>query len=1195
MAFVRSIRLRGFKTFARPTELGFEPGVTVIIGPNGSGKSNIADGVLWALGEQSPSTLRGRSMQDVIFAGSDGQRAGGLAEVTLVFENTSGMFPLDFAEVELTRRLLRDGSSEYRLNGSPCRLLDIQELAAGVGLGREMHSVISQGKVDELVNSTPQTRRALVEEAAGLGVYKKRRDRAQSKLEKVRTNLDRVAAVEREVRSALRPLKLQVTAAERFADATEDAACLRAQLALLEISELRARSIVMEADGRAAALRRAALEATLEGLRQERAREEDEFTAALQERERLTALYHRSRAEVDRVRGRASSLQQRRFRVDGDAARVGRRLEQIEEELSAVTARLVSLGDGPGHAGRRLERVQVMAQAIGDSLGALRPRLEAETRDEEDLREQVFELEAARSRLIQEREFLQKQVDEQSKRAEDLASREEEAARTVAELECAVQVAAEALGEAERKKSERAEESARVVNELEQAKEAFEQARTAERNAEEEAAALETRISVLDDVCSRREGVPDAAREILGRAADSALVADVVRVQRGFERAVAAALGPLASAVVVRTGRDLALLDRGGPVEIIWPGEGPVRVADPPPPAGGKGLVGLWDVLDGPADVLAALRSLLPPTYIAPAEGAVETSVGDASRLVTRDGRVLHGTLHGARRGEAGAQALLSARSELSDLTTRRAESVARLETARASVGDARSALAEAEERARECEAEAREAAQEAAVASGRLEALRRKSGDEQIRRSELRERREHDARAVEDLSGDLHRVTDTLAETGRESERTRLEMRVVRDRSETMRRDLSHLERKRAQASLVEVRLKERLRAYNEERGWAETQRVNLERDAAQARRQSRALAALMPILGELEEVTQELAEVAARQVAELGTQVEQSRQAGEGFGEALKELGRREADVQKELTDEAGRAVEIEVALARLVDRMDERERELGELRKRHLAPRQLTAEHVAGRSADDIEAELARVQRRLESMGPVNPLAEQEYRETEERAAFLSEQRGDLDASLSELKDVIGDLEQHIETTFGDIFEAARGHFSDMVQILFPGGKGMLRLEEEPSGRPAAAEDDDGETVTPLPGIVLEIKPPKKAPRSMSLLSGGEKALAAIAFLFALFLARPCPFYVLDEVEAALDDVNLGRFLSLVRRYQDQTQFIIITHQRRTMEIADTLYGVAMDADGTSRVLSRRLTHDAPDPAADEALVE
>ncbi|MCL5942594.1 MAG: AAA family ATPase, partial [Actinobacteria bacterium] len=268
----------------------------------------------------------------------------------------------------------------------------------------------------------------------------------------------------------------------------------------------------------------------------------------------------------------------------------------------------------------------------------------------------------------------------------------------------------------------------------------------------------------------------------------------------------------------------------------------------------------------------------------------------------------------------------------------------------------------------------------------------------------------------------------------------------------------------------------------------------------------------------------------------------------------------------------------VEVEVELARLRERADEKSRELAELRRRHLTPRSVSEDKAREADVETLAADIARLERRLESIGPVNPLAEQEYRATEERARFLAEQRKDLEASMAELQRLVGDLEEHIQTTFAEVFEATRANFSEMVGVLFPGGKGVLRLAED---HPEDAEPaGGGEGRSSLPGIALEIKPPKKAPRSISLLSGGEKALAAIAFLFALFLARPCPFYLLDEVEAALDDLNLGRFLSLVRRYQGKTQFIIITHQRRTMEIAHTLYGVALDPDGTSRVLSRRL---------------
>jgi len=437
--------------------------------------------------------------------------------------------------------------------------------------------------------------------------------------------------------------------------------------------------------------------------------------------------------------------------------------------------------------------------------------------------------------------------------------------------------------------------------------------------------------------------------------------------------------------------------------------------------------------------------------------------------------------------------------------------------------------------------------------------------------------------RGVTDVATSRKRVelqAEQLQKTATKLEHGRQALRAARENVEALRRDLSRLEAKRAQAAVLEVRLKERLRGQSEERERVAAQRVALIRVVESARRQEGAFAGLLPVLRDLYAVTEGLAQGVEGTVAGLQQQVDRSRAAGDDFAQALKDHGRREADLQNELSGEAERLVEVQVALAHLGDRAAERERQLADLRRRHLAPRQVTETEVERLLPADLAATEARLQRRLETMGPVNPLAEQEYRETEERASFLAEQRRDLEASLDELAGVIDDLERHIESTFADMFETTQRHFTDMVHLLFPGGRGVLRLEEQPAGRPLG---DDGEDVVLRegPGIVLEIKPPRKAPRSMSLLSGGEKALAALSFLFALFLARPCPFYVLDEVEAALDDVNLGRFLSLVKRYQDQTQFIIITHQRRTMEIADTLYGVAMDADGTSRVLSRRLS--------------
>ena len=351
-----SVRLRGFKTFAKPTELAFEPGVTVIIGPNGSGKSNIADAVLWVLGEQSPGNLRGRNMQDVIFSGPDGRRSSAVAEVSLVFDNEQGGMPIDAGQVELTRRLERESGSEYRVNGSACRLLDVQDLVGGLGIGREMHSVISQGKVEALLNSTPEVRRAMVEEAAGLGRFKKRRERAQVKLEKTRQNLLRMADIEREVKSALRPLRQQAAAAGRFADAKEEWALAKSRFLLAQAVAGREASGQTEAELQALERARAGIEAELAGLRRERAAEEDRFASGLQERERVGAIYHRLAVEAEQLQGKATSLRQRVARIEADLDRARRRRETARADVEALGRRLAEVAARTADESR-LERV----------------------------------------------------------------------------------------------------------------------------------------------------------------------------------------------------------------------------------------------------------------------------------------------------------------------------------------------------------------------------------------------------------------------------------------------------------------------------------------------------------------------------------------------------------------------------------------------------------------------------------------------------------------------------------------------------------------------------------------------------------------------------------------------------------------------------------------------------------------------
>ena len=1176
MAFLRSIRLKGFKTFARPTELTFEQGVAVIIGPNGSGKSNITDAVLWALGEQSPTSIRGQSMQDVIFAGSESQRPAAGAEVSLVFDNSCGSFPAGFQEIEISRRLNRDGVGEYRLNGSSCRLLDIQELIGRVGLGREMHSVISQGKVEELLNSTPAGRRALVEEAAGLGAFKKRRERATTKLDRVQANLQRVEDIEREVRAALRPLKAQVTAAARHAELTEELAALQARLALLELQVLAGVLSQDQEEVRRLEAERTETEGALAGLRARRDSEEKRFTRALAEREERAALYHRAQADLDRVRGRAGALGERLSRLDGELARGARVRDMAQAEVVSAGERLESIRAVPGCSAARLARVRAAGETLSTLLEQARPEWDACDETVETLKDRVLDLETQRSRVRQDIEFLKREIQEQAARRERLGAQRDGAARRLGETEAARGLSRTALTAAEAAVRTAAASAARAGEDVSRAQQAADGTEASLSAAREVLEACRARHRVLEALAARREGVPAAALALLGRDSGSTLLVEGLVVRSGYERAAAAALGPLAHAVVVAGRAHAALIEGGtGPLEIIQVGVAEGDEVRPARASGGP--LDLWDVVSAPPEVLGVLRRVLPPI-------AVVDRLEDAPGLcrVTRSGELALGDAHASRRGEPGAEAFLAARAELDGLNreqegaeAREARALAAREAASAALEDARLVQATIEE-------ETRHARRQVGTLKDELELLERRAREARGQAADATGRLEKAEKQSMSLSGDASAGARRLETLELEVEGLRLHLREARERGEALRTRVGALEEKRGQASLLAARLRERQRAQEEEGVRARAQLEAATARLAVARRRERWLGEVHPRLEELRIVTAALSREFGERLDSMRQELERSKVVTEGYAEQVKDRGRREVELQQNLSARGELLVQLQVAIAHREDRVAELRRDLADLCRKHLSPRTLGQTDVEGDSVESLEEGIQVAERRRERIGPVNPLAEQEYREAEERTAFLAEQRKDLEGSLAELKRVISELEAHIESTFADVFDATRHNFEEMVQVLFPGGKGTLRLvKREAEEAPVAGAEAGGLAGA---GIGLEVRPPRKTPRSLMLLSGGEKALAAIAFLFALFLSRPCPFYILDEVEAALDDVNIARFLSLVRRYQEQTQFLIVTHQHRTMEIADSLYGVAMDKDGISRVLSRRLVHSA-----------
>jgi chromosome segregation protein len=873
---LRTIRIRGFKSFADSLELTFEPGVAVVVGPNGSGKSNIADAVVWAAGSLSPSELRAERPDDVLFAGGGERKAAEHCEVELVFDNEDGGFEdLDFSEVSIARRLVRGAEGQYLVNRASVRRTDLVELLADVGLGSAMHSIVGQGKVEQVLASKPEDRRALVEEAAGLGKFKRRRHRAELKLARVAAQVERARDVEDEVRKRLRPLALQATAAERAEKLRVEIAGLRVRIAELDLAAAHARRTEAEAARDAAALARRGAQGRLEGLLGDRARAEEELSDAAGRREKAVASLYRLQSALERLGLRGESATELR--------------ERLRSELGDLATPLETSGDP-------------------------------------------------------------------------------------AVLECAADEAALAARVAARERDELAEQ-ARLARE---------------------------RLRSLERTLAEQEGLPPAARALVEGGAKLALGA--VHVEPGSERAIAAALRARASAVLA----------------------------------------------DGPEEALALL------------EHARAHGLGSLTVLAGRDPQELVGEL------------------------------------------------------------------------------------------------------PIVPLSSLLHASSASVTREGFGFDPARGELWFAGETAEAV---LLELEARRrsltAEAEELERRAGEAVSRAEETAGRARAAEAELARVAPALRRPSvdHGLLRWLAAAGErLTETLSGAAAAAARLDAPLRARVDAGSLRARELGDELRELGAAEVGLRQELEEASARSTAAEVELARI-------EAESAEARRRLESAGD--AQPAEGEDRDELATRAERLEARRIALGQVNPLAREEYESERERLEDLRAQREDLERSLDELERLRAELAETVDRRFSETFASVARNFEEVATTLFPGGEGRLRLVE--------ADEEGAEQ-----GIEVELRPAGKRITRLSLLSGGEKALGAISFLFSLFLARPCAFYLLDEVEAALDDTNITRFVELLRRYADRAQFVVVTHQKRTMEAADVLYGVTMGPDGVSQVVSRRLPH-------------
>ncbi|MBW3614189.1 MAG: chromosome segregation protein SMC [Actinobacteria bacterium] len=1154
--FLKSLTLKGFKSFADTTTLGFEPGITVVVGPNGSGKSNVVDAVAWVLGAQGPRTMRGSKMEDVIFAGSANRPALGRAEVSLTIDNGAGLLDIGFSEVTITRTLFRSGDSEYAINGVPCRLLDIQELLSDSGVGRQQHVIVSQGQIDGVLNARPEDRRLIIEEAAGVLKYRKRREKAQRRLEATEANLLRLQDLLREVRRQLRPLERQADAARRHGALLEELGALRLHLAGRHIAGLRARldaaaQLRSELRGQEAELkaRLAHLDGSVSAL---------EAALAARGAGDLSDALVRFESMGERARGLAAVVVERRRRIErertasvdqaviasleSDFARLRQELQELDAEAVQLTPAAANLAAAEMDLAAARE---AFAAEWGDGTPTASTDRSAESRGE------LVALRSAAERGAEELHRLESRLVDLRAKSARLVAEGQRVRQELEEAEAAAGPLAGAVEHAELCRLAAEGRQAEVEDELRQAEAGF-HAWTARA----EALAL-----ALDEARARA-----GAERLAALSGVVGTLVDLVEVDEGWELAFEAAAGEAIAAVVVdgaatarQALRHLQAQETVGAVVAL--GAAPAAAAAAALPSAGVSVrahvraadprVGqLLDVLLERAvavegawpealDLAMQRPDLLVVTRQGDRFGAAGWRTGAAGAGATG------AALEEARRQAAAASAAMAAATERQRLAREETAAARAAEVQVVRSRDENEATRQAAASAlRRGEAEAGDAASEAEAMAAHLAEVAARVEREEARVAELESvlpvLQAEEAAGADRLTA-MQRARTSLDEQAAAVAALRSDLEVQGARLEDRR---SYLTRRLGEVD-------ERLRRNVQQRDEAERNRHDLERQAVALER----LAGL---------VERRLATVAARLELLRAERRRQSEQTG-ALTDRLDQARRERQSVERqmgELRERAQRA-DLEAAEARI--RLEQAVE--GVRRDFDCEPEQaVRSECPQLPPTETANSRLRELERELRLMGPINPLALEEFAALQERHGFLEGQLEDVKTTRRDLFKIIRAIDQEIVEVFAAAYADVADNFAKLFGMLFPGGSGRLKLT-----------DPDNLLDT---GLEVEARPSGKNVRQLSLLSGGERSLTALAFLFAVFRSRPSPFYLMDEVEAALDDVNLHRFLDLIAEFRRDAQLVIVSHQKRTMEAADCLYGVTMQPGGSSRVLSEKV---------------
>lgn len=1171
---LKSLTLKGFKSFAQPTTFAFEPGITCVIGPNGSGKSNVVDALAWVMGEQGAKTLRGATMEDVIFAGTSSRGPLGRAEVSLTIDNTDGALPIDYSEVTISRTLFRNGGSEYALNGESCRLYDLQELLSDSGLGREMHVIVGQGQLDAILHATPETRRSFIEEAAGIVKYRRRKEKTHRKLEAMQGNLTRLSDVVGEIRRQLKPLGRQAEVAKHAQTVAAVVRDARARLFADEVLTVRSAYEAYLKSEKEQHLERVIL--------QEKREHNQAVRARIEQAQRNDA--------VDSARRVAYELESVQERLRGLYTLANQRLVLLGKQNVTVVRETTVTTEMVEHARTEVENCERELIAAENSWNSAQALTLAARKNRDIYEEQVIAHTAALAHYETNKSVLASQVESERSRLVAVqgdvsrcrrACEEADERRRQLHDDRAALEADSALAESSGDDHDDAYETASA--ELSQREEQIEQLRERLHSAERERDALIAKREALAFALDEK----DASRELItsGFKGLRGFVADHIRVVAGYETAIAVALGSVNDAVLAQT-REAAFAALNavhekelGQVDLVVSQASSVQPFQLSPALREQGFVSAAEVVEGPVGVVSLLAKTLIADHLDTVQRAWSTlrSEWGGITVITQSGDVV--TEHMLRGGSRAKLSRVERVAEREAARQRLAECETEISRLSAGLAEEREAYEGAKENAARAMTAVRERDLRIAAQKEKLSRLTAHCEASQAEYERLELSLAHALKAAHEAERSCERATSEHEQASVLTPPNSFDssqQEPLIDALETAQKD-------ELQARLFLETARERFRVAKENREAKEEQHRH-ERESVQQYRKEEALR--LRQIDAATVVTEILPAVLdSVDLSVVDARLERSRCEKERLeqNEELVNLRKAESEAEERLQRvmESLHSLELQ-SYEKKLHRASVLERvsvELGlteDVLLEEYGPDQLivSEENPEGVPFDRREQEkrLAEAERMFAELGRVNPLALEEFAALEQRHAFLTEQLADLTSTRAELLKLIGEIDLKMKDIFESAFLDTQKAFSEVFPVLFPGGSGSIQL----------CEPNNLLTT----GVEISVKPAGKKIERLSLLSGGERSLAAVALLIAIFKARPSPFYIMDEVEAALDDTNLGRLLTIFAELRSHSQLIIVTHQKRTMEIADALYGVSMQHDGVSAVIGQRVNRETSD---------